>query len=188
MFARSLLIAFVMSFFLSSAGAETPGEQLGRVGQQFGIDSVIGDQPDAMRAHVIDGLSGRWLQSANLFLGKQEEALRPDVFAKACRKFGGELVADELQIRAERPYTVDGATRAVTTVFTYVTGSLYTRYVDPLSVFDRLGVSVTDPARQKTRDQTLRFLTGDVEILRPAPDVLAILPVGGTAELWIRCP
>lgn len=185
---RRLMLSALLFVCPSVAVAETASEQLVKASQQMGIDSVVGDQNVTVRARLIDGLSGRWLQGANLLLGHPTAAPAPETLAKACQKIGGDLVASESQIRAERPYKVDGAEKKLVTVFVNVSGNLYTRYVDPASVFERVGVDATDPGKQKSRDLMLRFLTGSVFILRMSPDVVAVYPEGGVAELWMRCP
>ena len=150
------------------------------------------DLSDVWHTHakLTDGLSGKWLLSADALLAGKSGKIAPEALKLACEKSGVEISVSRYQFRLTKIYKrKDGGTTVMETVYADHGGNVYGFMTDPEQYLGRLYIAdQTEEKFQNGKYLALKNASGQAHVFRSSPDVLVIVPDGQIAQFALRCP
>lgn len=131
-------------------------------------------------AAIAEGLEGMWYRVD--ILGSVD----PEIVAKACARTPNRITVapDEITITQESP------AGNVPRRYTYMSGSLYSEWVDIRAMIARLGLDkIEDSERRRQTELTVRRTNGGLAyLIRSSANVLMVQSLAGGPSLYARCP
>jgi hypothetical protein len=146
---------------------------------------------DVWQTHALltNGLTGRWIMSADVLLTGGAQKLPADVIARACERSGADVSVTEFTIVVSRLFKrKDKSQGILKTVYADHGSGVYGFMADPENYLDAYGMAnVTELKFLRTKYNLLRNASGIAQIYRPSKDVLVIVPLAAQAQLAMRC-
>jgi len=183
MLRRAIMFIAVACALPGAALAETASpEEIARAYHMF-FPAAVAPGPVALNADlsgaIAKGLDGDWYRAD--ILGSVD----PDIVRTACSRGQSQITTAPNEITLVQ----ESKQGRVTYRYTYVSGSLFSEWVDVPALFTRLGLEKI-PDEEKRRQMELNVLRsngGFVVIVRASANVLWMYSLSGGQRLYARC-
>ena len=183
MLRRAILFLAIACAVPGTALAETASpEEIARAYHMF-FPATVGPGPVAINADlsgaIAKGLDGDWYRAD--ILGSVD----PDVVRTACSRGQSSITTAPNEITLVQ----QSKPAPVTYRYTYVSGSLFSEWVDVPALFARLGLEKIpdEEQRRQTELSVLRSHGGFVVMVRASANILWMYSLAGGPRLYARC-
>ncbi len=155
------------------------------IGSDYAAAASIFVQTDA--AQVLEGLDGEWLPLSALANGTPDAALVSSLVERFCN--ADPARGSTIAATGANSFTLTSAgARPVAYRFDWLSGSQFSRSVDPDALFSGLGLDAMDgKAGDDARARALEQAVQTVSLYRTSPDILVVASPQQT-EILGRCP
>ena len=135
---------------------------------------------------MIATLEGHWY-FLSLIAGDDPAMPSPQIIAKACELQKVEITAADV---LSFDVVLSARDNSVTTRYSYSRGGVFVATTPISQSLERLfgDKAATLPAAQYGIALYMGIRNGPVTLMMPSPDLLVLMPMGGGAEMWGRCP
>ena len=188
-----LPIIFLSMSALAVAAQDMPSQY--RTAKALFGYSAVGNEPEVQLPEIdemISAITGNWVPLSVVF--PSDEAIPtaenwPTTVAKFCDR-----VPSHFQRLSAHSFTMardtrpkDGPPSTQTTILQFVGGTTFLKFTDEAGMMNRVGIDPNDSAKAANVGIVLRSMGGYVSVLHPSADILVLLPLGSSAEIWGRC-
>ena len=181
-------IGLYACLFSGMALAQTADQQMLNAMRVF---RPMQNMNDVWSSHMAltEGLSGKWLLSADALLSGNDGKIPADKLKRACENVSVEVTVSRYQFQIAKNYKrKDGGSAVMQTVYSDHGGNVYGFMTDPEQYLERLGMeNVTGEKILNSKYLALKNASGQAHVFRPSPDVLVIVPDGAIAQFALRC-